>query len=878
MRRFWQKLVALARRRQLERDLDDELDFHLAMRAQDYAANGAEAADARAAARRRLGNPLALKEELRDVWTLAPLETLGQDFRFAWRVLARNPGFTSVAVLSLALGIGANAGIFSFVNGVLLRPLPYPAAERLVRLTGSWPKGAVVAAEEQSRAMDVAGFGDAEEFNLTGQGEAVRVAGSTTSANLFEVLGVHAALGRGFVAGDDRPGRDRIVVLSHALWQDRFGGERGVLGRTILVEGVEREVVGVMPLGFHFPSKATQLWVPLRLDPGVIDEYWGYGWMPVVARLRDGVSLEQARQELHPMVGRIAGLFPWPNPMWNADADAVPLQSDAVRDVRRPLLVLQAAVGIVLMIACANVASLLLSRAASRRKEIALRAALGASRGRIVRQLLTESVALALLGGFVGVGLAELAVRGLKQVLPEAAGGFAQVGVDGAVLGFVTGLAALSGIVFGLVPAASASRVDLAASMKAGGQRATTPAGARLRGSFIAAEVALAVVLAVGAGLLIRTLVGLSRVEPGFESARVLTVRVSPNPATCRERSACVALYDELVRRTRELGGVSEVAAASAVPLDGQEPLLPVEMEGHPLRPTDPTPPLLWAGGVTPAYFRLMGIPLVRGRLFDERDAEKTEGVVLVSAATAHRYWPEQDPIGRRLRVTWERDWRTVVGVVGDVRQYALSGKAPAEISGALYMPYAQAVGLDRQVPKVMTLFARTAGAAADVPGRLRGLAASVNPDVPVGDVRALASVVRSSVSEPRSMTWLFAGFAACALLLAAIGTYGVVSYTTGERTYEIAVRMALGATRGEILGLVIGGSLRLVLAGLVLGVPCALALGGTLAGFLYGVKPADPLTFAAVVALLLATALAAGYVPARRAARTNPVRALRLD
>ncbi len=599
--------------------------------------------------------------------------------------------------------------------------------------------------------------------------------------------------------------------------------------------------------------------------------------MPAVGRLRATATLAQAHEELGPLVRRIAGLFPWPAPMWNADAEVLPLHADLVRDVRRPLLLLQAAVGIVLLIACANVASLLLSRAASRRKEIALRAALGASRGRILRQLLTESVALSLLGGLAGVALAQLAVRGLKAVLPADASGFAQVAVDGGVLAFVTGLSILSGLWFGLAPAASASRVDLAVGMKAGG-RATPRAGARLRGSFIAAEVALAVVLAVGAGLLMRTLFRLSRVDPGFRTSEVLTVRVSPNPATCGERAACVALYAELVRRARELSGIGEVALANAVPLSGQEPLLPVELDGHPIRETDPNPPLLWAGAVTPGYFRLMGIPLVRGRALEDRDAESTEAVVLVSAATARRYWPQQDPIGKRIRVMWERDWRRVVGVVGDVRQYELSGRSPALITGAVYMPYPQSVGLDRQLPKVMTLFARTSGGSSDVGKRLRGLAASVNPDVPVGEARPIESVVADSVAQPRSLGWLFAGFAACALALAAVGTYGVISYATGERAYEIAVRMAVGATRREILGLVLRSSLRLVLVGLALGVAAALALGRTLSGFLYGVTATDPLTFAVVVGLLVLTALVAGYLPGRRAARTNPVQALRLD
>jgi predicted permease len=633
-----------------------------------------------------------------------------------------------------------------------------------------------------------------------------------------------------------------------------------------------------MPPGFHFPSGSVQLWIPLRNDASQTEDYWGFGWMPVVARLRPGATLPQAQDELRTLRPTIAAMFPWPAPSWNMDAAVVPLQEDLVRDVRHTLLVLQAAVGIVLLIACVNVASLLLSRAAARKKEMALRAALGASRSRILRQLLTESVALAAVGGVLGVALAQAALSGLEAVLPADARGFARAGIDLAALAFVTAVSIASGLLFGLAPALSASRVDLAATVKAGGQRGAGQAGARLRSSFIAAEVALAVVLAVGAGLFIRTLWGLTRVDPGFRPEQTLTVRVTPNPATCQPRSACVALYDELLRRLRDLSATSEVAAANAVPLFGAEPLLPVELEGHPLATTNPVAPLVWAGAVTPSYFRVMRTPLLRGRSFEEADAERAARVVLVSAATARRYWPGDDPIGKRIRVVWEEEWRTVVGVVGDVRQYALSGRAPAEITGAMYMPYPQAVALNRQIPVAMSLLVRTSGDPSRVAAGIREMVASVNPDVPVSEVQTMESVVASSVSEPRSMMWLFASFAACALLLAAIGTYGVVSYTTAQRTYEIGVRVAVGATRGDIFGLVIGQSLRLVLAGLAAGALAALLLGRALSSFLYGVSATDPVTFAAVGGLLVLTALVAGYVPGRRAANTDPVRALRVD
>jgi predicted permease len=466
----------------------------------------------------------------------------------------------------------------------------------------------------------------------------------------------------------------------------------------------------------------------------------------------------------------------------------------------------------------------------------------------------------------------------LKAVLPADARGFSAVGIDGGVLAFVTGLSVLCGLFFGLAPAASASRVDLSGTVKAGGQRALGPGGARLRSSLIAAEVALAVVLAIGAGLLIRTLSGLTATDPGFRPEQTLAVRVSPNPAACEVRSACIALYDELVRRTGALDGIADVAAASSVPLSSEQPLLPVELEGHPLVATEAVAPLLWAGAVSPSYFRVMRVPLLQGRGLEEADGERAAPVVVVSAATARRHWPGENPIGKRIRVVWDQDWRTVVGVAGDVRQYALDGRSPAEIVGSMYMPYPQAVALDRQIPRSMALVVRSSSESSRIAGRLRELVASVNPDLPVSEVRSLEAVVASSVTEPRAMMWLFAAFAGSALLLAAIGTYGVVSYATAQRTYEIGVRLAIGATRREIFGLVIGQSLRLVLAGLVLGVGAALLLGRTLSSFLYGVSATDPLTFAVVIGLLLTTALLAGYVPGRRAAATDPVRALRAD
>jgi putative ABC transport system permease protein len=871
---LWTRLRALWGRRRLERELDEELRFHLDRRAEALGAAGLDQVEARSAAARRFGSALAVKELCREAWTFAPLETLAQDAGYALRSLRRSPGFAAAAIASLALGIGANAAMFSLVSAVLLRPLPYRDADRLVRLTGAYPRGAVVALQERSRTMEIAGAVPDLGMNLTDGGRTLRVSASVASANLFDVLGRRPALGRGFADGDSVPGRDGVVVLGHGLWQSAFGGDESLVGRTVEVDGAPRQVVGVMPEGFAFPSSTTQLWLPLRLDPTASDAYWGFGWMPVIGRLRPGATTGGAHDELRALVPEVAALFPFRADSWNRDAAVLPLQADLVRDVRQKLLVLQGAVALVLLIACANVASLLLARAGARRREIALRAALGASRARIVRQLLTESVALSLAGGTVGVLLAHLLVAGLRALPGGDAGGTA-VGVDGGVLVFATALSVACGLLFGVVPALVASRVDLAGEVKAGSVRNAGPGTTRVRGVFIAAEVALAVVLSVGAGLLVRTLGQLARVEPGFAAEQALAVRVAPNPAACADAAGCVALYDDLLRRALAVPGVRGAAAASASPLGAVQPLLPVEIEGQPPVPPGAPVPLLWAGGVTPAYFDVMRIPVLRGRGFTDADGAGSAPVVVVNSATARRFWPGEDPLGKTLRVMWEPHRRTVVGVVGDVRQYALSGRQPEAITGAFYMPYPQAVELDRRIPRTMTLFVRAGG---DPAAALREALSIRGAELSVGDVRSLASLVSSSVEEPRALTSLFAAFAACALLLAAVGTYGLVSYSAAQRTYEIGVRVAIGASRRQVFALVVGESLRLVAAGLLVGSVGALALGRALSRFLYGVSAADPATFAGVSALLLLTALAAGVLPGRRAAAVDPARALRAD
>ena len=870
----------LQSRKEQEADLERELRSDLDLEAEEQQEAGVPAEEARYRAVRSLGNPTLVKEDVRKTWRWTLVEQFWQDVRYGLRGLRRSKGFTIVAALSLALGIGGNAAIFSLVNAILFQQLPFADPSRLVAVSGYYPKGAIAALQEQSRTMNIAGYSTDSEVNLTGQGEAIRLVGSAVSANLFSVLDVNAEVGRASNSDEGQPGRDRVIVLSDVLWRRKFGGDARVVGRVVSIDGIDRQVVGVMPPGFEFPSANTQLWVPMRMDPSDSFDHWHTGFVPLIARLKPGATVAQARSEIRPLIAHAITLFPYPMAKtWNADATVDPLQQFLVSDVRSKLLVLQGAVALVLLVACANVASLLLARSAVRQKEMALRSALGADRGRIVRQLLTESVVLGFAGAVAGLALAYGLLSVSKLALPSDTPGLAAIHIDPRVVGFAVVLAAITGLAFGLVPAVSASRADLASTLRSAGRRSASSHGVRGRAALIAGEVALAVVLAVSAGLLVKSLWALAHVDPGFNPQQILTVRVTPNQSLCEERSRCVALYSQLLEHVQSVSGVSEVAATNALPLSGEVPAFPAELDGHPDVPGQTIEPMLWAGGVTPEYFSMMQTPLLRGRTFTAADRETSELVVVISAATANRFWPGENPIGKHLRPGWgDEPWRTVVGVVGDVRLYKVANAVPDWISGVVYMPYPQAVGIDKKLPSSMTLVVRTARDQQYVASEIRRIVAESNPDVPVGEVRTLAGVVASSKSQERSMMWLFLAFAGSAVLLAAVGTYGVVSFSTAQRIYEMGVRIALGATRRDLFGLVLKFSLRLVLIGLGIGVALSLAATWTLSSLLYGVSSRDPLIFTAVSLLLIGVAIVAGFVPARRAAHVDPMMALRAE
>ena len=876
--RSWQRLVFRKRRAQLYRELDEELDFHLLLKERENYVAGMPPQAAAEVSRKQMGNITLAKEECRTMWSFVGLERLLQDLRYAARMFGKTPVFTSIAVISLALGIGGNAAMLSLVNTLLVRPLPYFQPERLVRVSGIYPRAAIPFFRQESRTLEIAAVSTGSDLNLTGQRVASRVVGSGVSANFLSVLGASAAKGRGFEEGEELPGRDGVALISNALWKERFGSDPAILGRVITLNGINRQIVGVMPSGFSYPSANVQLWIPMRLDPANFLEYWAGSFVPLIGRLRAGATSAAAQSEIQSLVGQFRKTFPYPMARdWNAATTVIPLQRDMVGDIRGKLMILLTSVGVVLMIACANVASLLLSRATTRRKEFALRSALGAGRRRIVRQLLTESIGLALAGAVAGIAVGEGALSVFRSLLPPSTPGLAQAAIDWHVVGVVTALALLSGLSFGLAPALSASQIDLTEAIKTGSQRSTAGFWTRLRGYLIVAEVALTLVLVVSAGLLLRSLYRLSEINPGFHPANTLTVRISPDQSACSQRSSCVALYDRLLQQTRALRGVTGAAIANSVPLEGELPTIPVDVEGHPKTAEHPAP-MLWFGGVSSDYRSMMQIPLLSGRDLTRADAMNSASAVPISAATAKHFWPAESAIGKHLKASNEQKWRTVVGVVGDVKQYTLMMGLPAWVAGSVYMPYAQSAREDGQIPAVMTLLVRANNNNARLRSEIRQLAEDVAPNAPVGQVQPLEDAVSGSMAGFRSIMRVFLSFAIAAILLAAIGIYGLMSYWVSQRNYEIGLRVAIGATRQRIVSMILTQGLRVTLYGVLSGILAALLVTRFLSSLLYGVAANDFLTFAAVTVLVFAVALLATAFPAWRASRIDPVKSLRAE
>jgi predicted permease len=723
-----------------------------------------------------------------------------QDIRFGLRQLRASLGFTSVAAFTIALGIGANTAIFSLVSGILLRPLPYLRPAELVSVTGTYPKGAFSVLREQVRTMDVAAYAEGHEYNLTHVGDPVRLSGTPVSAEFFSVLGVRPQLSRTFVPGEDAAGNDQYVILSHELWEQRFGGNGNVIGRFIELEGASREIVGVMPSDFHFPSPKTQVWVPLHNDPRNKVEYWADDFMPVIGRLHPGATLAQAGAEVRLFQSRVFALFPWEMPRsWNADASVVGLRRGMVGDVRTRLLLLLGAVALVLLIACANVANLMLSRSATREKEMGIRAALGAAPRRIARQLLTESVLLSVIGAALGFGIAAAGLSALKAALPANTPRIDDVHLDWRVLLFTAGIAIATGLAFGLAPSLQSSKAALSDALNSAGRGAAASVSRRLRGSLAIAEVALSVMLVIAAGLLIRSFWALSHVDPGFRPERIVTARITPNQSFCSEIQRCLTFYRDVLDRAHSSPGVSDAALVNTLPLGGRVSKRSLQIEGF-VATNEEKMPLFWLDVVSPRYFHVMGIPLLAGRTFTSADETGNPGVAIVTAASAARYWPGQNAVGKHIRFSNEDEWRTVVGIINDVRAYDLQHNTPEFMRGTVYVPYSPKATLeDGRVPADMTVVLQTSANDGQVSALLHRTVSSLSSEIPVSEVKTMRSVVQEAVATPASTTVLFSSFAAVALILGMVGIYGVLSFLVSMRRKEIGLRMALGARRQDI-------------------------------------------------------------------------------
>jgi putative ABC transport system permease protein len=796
--------------------------------------------------------------------------TLLQDIRYGLRVLLKSPGFTLVAVLTLALGIGANTAIFSVVNAVLLKPLPYRDADRLTALfiTNSraefeWalPAAGYLSLKRENKVFEglAALSNKGWPANLTGAGEPERLQGFQVSADLFRVLGVEAARGRTFLDEEDRPGNNRVVVISHELWQRRFGGAPDLVGKPVMLNGAPYTVVGVMPPDFRFLTK-TDVWTTLAFTPKEEQDNQSNYLIPI-GRRKAGVSEEQARAEVENLTRARLG-----DPKADLFARPKPLQSILTEDVRTMLLTIFAAVGFVLLIACANVANLLLARAGARRRELAVRAALGAGRLRLARQLLVESAMLALFGAAFGLVLAgwctDLLVGGLPESLAAANSHVASLKLDTTALAFTLGLSALTTFVFGLAPAWQASRVDLNESLKEGGRGGAQGARrARLRSSLVVAETALAMVLLAGAGLVIKSFWRLNQTDPGFNPAGVLTAQLDPSGDRYKEFPQVVGFYDQLLERVGSIPGVQNVGIINSL-----DATMPASVDEHAPVPQEQRPQVA-TNQVSGDYFRAMGIPLRAGRFFNARDVKGAPAVVIIDEALARKQFPGEDPLGKHLKVGDAS--REIVGVVGATRRYNL-GDEPFPRA---YLPYQQ------ENWRSMTLVVRAqSGDPARLAPAVRRELAAIDKDQPIHSFKLLEESVAGWVTPQRFTTTLLACFAGLAALLAAVGIYGVMSYTVAQRTHEIGIRVALGAQGRDVLRLVVGRGMLLTLAGVFIGLAASLALTRLLKSLLFGVSETDPLTFALVALFMTAVALLACLVPARRAAKVDPMVALRYE
>jgi putative ABC transport system permease protein len=883
---FWRNLFRKAR---LEQELDEELRAYVELLAAEKIEQGMEESAARRAALLEVGGVEQVKEQVRDVRMGTAVESLWRDLRYGLRMLWKKPGFTLTAVLTLSLGIGANTAIFSVVNAVLLNPLPFPSPGRLMALGQTSPENRAALSQfsfrnfadlrDQSKAFEQLAAYYNSNLTLTGQGEAARLRVTVATASLFPMLGASPSLGRVFLPEEDNPGggsAGRPAILSWDCWQRYFGGDPAVVGRAVTLNANTYTIVGVMPANFSFPVQAqpTEVWVSTALDAektgqGAIMVARGYRGWRVVGRLKDGVTVEQAQAEADVIASGLAAQFPEGNK--DLGIKAVPLLESLVGNLRLTLLLLFGTVGVVLLIACVNVANLLLASTASRQHEINIRVALGASRWRIVRQLMTESLMLALAGGVLGAVLAMWGTDLIVSLSPEGITRIAETRLDARVLAFTALVSVLTGAVCGLAPALGVSRERLAEALKEGGRSST---GGLRRGHarrlLVVAEVSLALVLLVGAGLFVRTLMRLQTVALGFEPHHVLTMTVAKSPSPSGSPEQTGEFFRQLTERLKALPGVVNASVTWQFPLSGASAMSGLEIEGQHNEPGSLPMGVIHTAG--PDYFRTMGIPVVQGREFTEHDDMNSAPVLIINETLAKKFFPGGAALGKHITpgfsTTGEYVPREIVGVVGDIKHQGLRGEAVPEF----YFAQAQ------MPPPITTLVVRTAGDPRSLVGAIRNEIQSADKGAPVYSVRTAEEYLSLSVASTRFNMTLLVAFAAVALLLTAVGLYGVISFSVSQSTHEIGVRMALGAQRTDVLRMVVWQGMSLSLIGVLVGLAMSLSLTRVMASLLYGISVTDPLTYVGVSLLVTLVALVACLVPARRATKVDPMIALRYE
>ena len=879
-------------REQRKKDLDEELGAHLSMAAQDRVDRGESKASAQQSARRELGNVGLVKETTEDVWGGRWWRDFVEDVRYGLRVLSKNPGFTAIAVLTLTLGIGANTALFSVVNGVLLNPLPYPYPEQLTILRESKPnfaQGSVSYPNFLDWQKDNRTFASmaALRFNsfvLTGLGDAEQVDCLFVTSDFFPLLGVNPVLGRSFAPGEDRIGAAPVVMISEGFWKRKLASDPSVLGKTLTLDGRDFTVIGVVPAGFNLVSTISprELYAPISqwTNPLLMNRGAGLGIFGI-GRLKPGVTLEQARSDLHRVTENLAAAYPDTDK--GIGAAVLPMRERLVGSVQPLLLVLLGAVGFVLLIACVNVANLLLARSTSRSQEFAVRTALGAGQWRIIRQLLTESLLLAGIGGALGIFLASISTQAALRVLPETLPRAPEVQVDARVLFFALGVSLFAGLCFGLIPAFKISKLaGVSEALKEGG-RGKTAARHRLQHSLVAVEMALAVVLLIGAGLMVRTLSALWHVNPGFDPDNVLSLGLSLPPAMSRATPGAIrAALRQVHEKFQSAPGVQSISFTwGATPLGYDDEWL-FWIDGHP-KPSSEND-MNWALSyvVEPDYLRLMRLPLKAGRFFTEQDDEHAQHVAVVDDVFAQKFFPGEDPLGKHLHIMNDGNnpgqLTEIVGVVGHVKQWGLDNDDKQSLRAQLYTPFMQLpdAAMSQSASGLGVLL--RSRSSAPVFQSIRRASRKMSADQVVFGAQTMNDMIASSLAGRRFSMILLAVFAGLALLLASVGIYGVVSYLVGQRTREIGVRIAMGAQRTEVLGMVLRQGARMAAIGAAGGAVAALLLTRVMASMLYGTSPADPVTYFCVLAVLLLVALAACWVPAARAARLNPVDALRYE